>query len=170
MPRNYSQLDIDPNSDVRGDEIPDLTLDNAAELITDCDYVMVSVSELMARRFYKQKYVESRGRDGGTGTEQVTSNRHCTIFTEFIRRFDHLTPDDEPSSVSTPGMRHYKIIPDETTVFNDIKRFITDMAPLWRLSCVFFCLIKHHYPKASTINYDIAEHMPPLPPKKAFQS
>lgn len=169
MPRDYSQLKVNPESHVRGDEIPDLTLDNAAELITDCDYLMISVRELPARRFYDTEHVESRGRSTGIGSKDVTSNRHDTIFTEFLKRFGHLTPTDEPSSATTVGMRHYKLIPNETTTFNDIQQFITDLVPLWRFISVSFCWSNHQHPKASTIIYQTEDNMPPHPQTEAFK-
>lgn len=169
MPRDHNQLDVDTESSIRSDEIPDLTMSNAAELITDCDYVIISIRELLPKRFYKSEWIDTQEKASSNANEELRFNRSKTIFYEFLNTFNDLTPDDEPSSVTTAGMRHYKIIPKNSETFNDIQRFITDMVPLWRFVSVSLCWSNHQHPKASTIIYENEDNMPPHPATEAFK-
>lgn len=169
MPRDHTQLDNTRDTDLRGDEIPDLTISNAADLITDCDYVIISVRELLPKRFYKSEWIETQETPSSNANEELRFNRSETIFNEFLTRFNHLTVDGEPSTVTTAGMRHYKIVPENSETFNDIQQFITDLVPLWRFISVSLCWSNHQHPKASTIIYENEDNMPPHPATEAFK-
>lgn len=167
MPRDYSSLEIDSTSDVRGDEIPLLTYENADKLITDCDHVVLSVETLRAKRPYNHDIVDTDGRTQRPA-RVVTTNRTSHIIHGIEDQLEDILSSDQPVGVSVNDYVTVKLEPESERDFERIENMLYDLVPYWEHATLNYAWVTHQYPVGSTLHYENTDRLVPHPDTKAF--
>lgn len=167
MTRDYSSLDIDSSSNVRGDEIPLLTYENAGELITDCDHVVLSIETLRAKRPYNHDIVDTEGRTQRPA-RVVTTNRTSHIIHAIERELESILSSDNPVGVSANDYVTVKLEPESPHDFERIETMLYDMVPYWEHATLNYAWVTHQHPVGSTLQYENTDRLVPHPDTKAF--
>jgi hypothetical protein len=170
MPREYSTLDIDAESSIRGGELPELTYGSAVNVITDCDFVVISLFTHRPRRPYNSDAV-ANATDKGLGNRAIHYNRNHRLQANFLNRFSHLISDKDAENrqTSSYGPIYYKLTPEDSYDFYEIEKYFNKMVPLWETAVISMCWSDHQHPKASSIIYQVDDELPPHPKTTEFK-
>lgn len=163
MPRDYSTLPDPPDSarDIPNHPIPDLTYENAHELITEPDYVMVSFKASKAAR-----------NDFDASPSDVTFQREQYLWQQFYDRFESKFYETHSTAKTRKygKTQHTKLSATDTVLFDELEKFFEDMVPLWSHATVSYCWADHAHPRANTILYQLTDRMPPHPKTMRWKS
>jgi len=152
MPRDI--IAIQENPELR---IPELTQENAAELATQTDHIVVSFSGQPSRKYCDGQY-----------PDRVALHRWMYLSDE-LRNMTLGETSVKSGRTSINGRyRHAFIYESTAETVDQITSFFESMVPLWSEFAISFCWTDHPHPRVNTLIYQLFDDMPPEPDTELF--